>query len=1253
VRSPSPVILGPLIFFTLRFRWVFCQLEVLRHCLPGSIRQILEQLPESLDDTYLRVLRQIPQANQTQAHCMLQCLVVAVRPLSVAELAELLAFDFDAAQGGIPKYRPTLRLDDQTQAVLSTCSSLVTIIDERRSGRQVVQFSHFSVKEFLVSIRLSSSLGDISRYHIRLGSAHTILTQACLGLLLHPDDDITKVEHFPLARYAAEYWVQHAQFEDVASRVKDGMEILFKSDKPHFKAWVRIYDIDPWEDYSFAWEEDEYASPLYYSVLCGFYDLVDHLASEHSGYVNKFGGEYQFPLLAALGQGRIGVAELLLKHGADVNVSLLNVLEVVAYRYDLWDNLFETVKFLLKHGADVNARDDTFTSPLHWAAANLKEEEAMILLNHKADVNSQNKDGKTPMHLLLESDMYDDIYDDHDHDHVRLLLEHGAKVNIRDTDNRTPFLLALDANRFSAALIFLEHGAHFNAQELNRRDKHNNTLLHWAILVRNFKLPRILLQNGADANAKNDHGQTPLHVMSESDIKDGGDILNLVLLLLKHDAAANSRDVNNETPLHLAIERNRCKLAEILLEHDADADAENIDGETPLHTLSESDSIKDGGDILNLVLLLLKHGAAVNSRSKNGRTPLHLAVLRNRLELAKILLENGADAGAETNDGQSPLHVLSEEDINDAGDILNLVQLLLKHGAAVNSRSKNGCTPLHLAVLRNRLELAKILLENGADAGAETNDGHSPLHVLSEKNINDAGDILNLVQLLLKHGAAVNSRSKNGLTPLHLALLRNRFELAKILLENGADAGAETNNGHSPLHVLSEKNINDAGDILNLVQLLLKHGAAVNSRSKNGCTPLHLAVLRNRLELTEIFLEHGADASAENNNGQTPLHVLSESDIEDGGNILNLVLLLLKHGAEVNGRTMSGKTPLHRAIQYSRFKLAEILLEHGADAGAENNNGQTPLHVLSESDIKDGGDILDLVLLLLKHGAAVNSRSRATYTPLHLAIQQNQFKLAEILLEHGANAHAENKNGRTPLHLLSRSDIDDRGDILNLVLLLLKHGVAVNDRNKDHETALHLAIRRNRFKLAGILLEHSADAHAENKKGQTPLRILSECWSHDNGDFVNHAKSFLAHVMGVNLQDEDNTTSLVVGIGEGKYKFTETIIDLSADASMEKNMGDTIKGDIAVRQASRSNSGSREHERSLALALESGVDLNVQEDNQMTLTYLQSNPGPFQIAVLLLYYGAIHNIGNNGGESPIYQEIKGEYYICQHHTTNI
>ena len=67
---------------------------MLRHCIPGSIRQTLKQLPKSLDDTYLRVLSQIPQANQVHAHRLLQCLVVAVRPLRVEELAELLFFFF-------------------------------------------------------------------------------------------------------------------------------------------------------------------------------------------------------------------------------------------------------------------------------------------------------------------------------------------------------------------------------------------------------------------------------------------------------------------------------------------------------------------------------------------------------------------------------------------------------------------------------------------------------------------------------------------------------------------------------------------------------------------------------------------------------------------------------------------------------------------------------------------------------------------------------------------------------------------------------------------------------------------------------------------------------------------------------------------------------------------------------------------------------------------------------------------------------
>jgi hypothetical protein len=207
---------------------VFCQLDTLRHCLPSSVRHTLEQLPESLDETYEQIVMDIKKANKGQAHRMLQCIAVAIRPLSVGELAELLAFEFDATKGGIPKLNADWRWEDHEQAVLSTCSSLITIVPTEES--HIVQFSHFSVKEFLMSDRLSTLPKDISQYHIVLEDANTLIARACLSVLLRDpvdeNDAATQAATGPLARYSAEHWVSHAQVENVASHIRDGMERL-------------------------------------------------------------------------------------------------------------------------------------------------------------------------------------------------------------------------------------------------------------------------------------------------------------------------------------------------------------------------------------------------------------------------------------------------------------------------------------------------------------------------------------------------------------------------------------------------------------------------------------------------------------------------------------------------------------------------------------------------------------------------------------------------------------------------------------------------------------------------------------------------------------------------------------------------------------------------------------------------------------------------------------------------------------------
>ena len=151
-------------------------------------------------------MKNINQAARAYARRLLQCLTVAARPLRLEELAEVLAFDFDEAPGGIPTLNADWRREDQERAVLSTCSSLITIV--RDGDSRVVQFSHFSVKEFLTSDRLAIAAEDISFYHIDLGPAHTILAQACLAILLRLDDSTVKaiMRQFPLAVYALEHW---------------------------------------------------------------------------------------------------------------------------------------------------------------------------------------------------------------------------------------------------------------------------------------------------------------------------------------------------------------------------------------------------------------------------------------------------------------------------------------------------------------------------------------------------------------------------------------------------------------------------------------------------------------------------------------------------------------------------------------------------------------------------------------------------------------------------------------------------------------------------------------------------------------------------------------------------------------------------------------------------------------------------------------------------------------------------------------
>src|SRR6266566_935933 len=356
-----------------RFRWVVCQVDRLRRALPASIRKVLNDLPKTLDETYSRTLQGIDEEKREYAQRLFRCLTVSSRPLRVEELAEVLAIQFDEAAS--PTFNPDWRPENPGEMLISVCSSLITIVD--RGGHQVVQFSHFSVKEYLTSERLAAAEGCLSYYHILPEPAHAILAHASLSVLLQLDDKIDRntIGHFPLARYAARHWVDHAQFRDVSSQIEEVMERLFDPARPHFAAWVWLYDIDHyWTEPMFTTHPTRpEAAPLYYASLCGFRGLVEHLITAHSSDVNSRGGSHTTSLHAASVKGHLDVASLLLKNGADPNshdiagrVPLHRVSQ--SGHHVKVESSLEVARLLVKFGGNVNVRDEGGETPLYAAA---------------------------------------------------------------------------------------------------------------------------------------------------------------------------------------------------------------------------------------------------------------------------------------------------------------------------------------------------------------------------------------------------------------------------------------------------------------------------------------------------------------------------------------------------------------------------------------------------------------------------------------------------------------------------------------------------------------------------------------------------------------------------------------------------------------------------------------------------------------------------------------------------------------------
>jgi ankyrin repeat protein len=535
-----------------------------------------------LDKTYEQTLLGIDKQKRKYAQRLFQCRSVSIRPLRVEELAEIFAVQPDVTKP--PSFNEKLRPLDAEEAVLSACSSLVSVVNGE--GGQIVQFSHFSVKEFFTSERLATAGERLSYYHILPERAHTILAHTSLSVLLRLDDKIdrnTMIRHFPLAPYAARHWVDHAKFKDVSSHIQEVMERLFGPAKPQFSAWVWLYDIDhDWiKPMSTIHPMRPEAVPLYYASLCGFHGLVERLIVAHSQDVNSKGGSHTTPLHAASVKGH-----------ADV------------------------VSLLLRNGANPNSLDDRGRAPLHRVShggqlivVQSSLEIARLLVNSGADVSVTDNGGWTPLHVAAKRG-YRDV--------VQLLLGSGASLDVRNEKQETPLYLACEYGKFDVARFLIDRGSDINSREI-----HGFIPLHSASQFGHLDIVRLLLDCGSDVNVGDNQSSTALHFGSQHGR------LDVARHLIDRGADVNAPDVYHWTPIHCASRDGQLDSVKLLIDHGANIDSQTIKQETPLAL-----SVK----YLQIARFLIDSGAAVSPRDVAGWTPFHTASFNGYLDVAKFLL---------------------------------------------------------------------------------------------------------------------------------------------------------------------------------------------------------------------------------------------------------------------------------------------------------------------------------------------------------------------------------------------------------------------------------------------------------------------------------------------------------------------------------------------------------------------------------------------------------------------------------------
>jgi ankyrin repeat protein len=346
---------------------------------------------------------------------------------------------------------------------------------------------------------------------------------------------------------------------------------------------------------------------------------------------------------------------------------------------------------------------------------------------------------------------------------VTYLLDHGADPNLFD-DNTTPLMDVIrwsSNNRIDIVTLLIERGANVNA--VNPGNKF--TPIMYCAAYGDAEIAQILVAEGADVNARDDHGKTAVDYAVEYKKIE-------VLAVLRKAGALVSYTGEKTTDMTLAIlSQDHDKVRE-LLEAGVSVDMKTKSGKSLL-------VYAVGYNWGDIVELLIRKGANTAIEDESGWTPLTMAGMDNQKHMVDAFIKAGVNIPYAQDVKKNLYYAVIFGDIEKAKDALS-------KGADVNGRYKLNTPVLTLAAYKNDVDMVTMLLEKGANPNILNDKGICPLAAGLKKGMAAMG------KLLIDHGADVNAKDDAGWPLLYYAIKTGDAALVKQMLDKGAvpDAGA-------------------------------------------------------------------------------------------------------------------------------------------------------------------------------------------------------------------------------------------------------------------------------------------------------------------------------------------------------------------------------------------------------------------------------------------------------------------------------